>query len=474
MSNRFLNAKICDIEINGMKNVLHGKLVFQNMNRLIKTGFENYRFQHVSGMYGNNGSGKSTVVETMAFLRDLIADEKILGASEKKERMDHQRRLLINAETKDAQNKFTVYLKKEKEEIFLEYFVQIKKLEKQFLIVSEKIRKKAKEKDKNWNSWKTMLEYNREQDEIRLDGRKQKKNSILFTKLMAYQEQREKTDYLKSFFFDQSAYDLVKESCSEGVQDTLCDLLEFVNYDLLTLEYNQLSELDHWILPVAIQFPDTHKHLQGTLPLIMRPGAKLTIPIDLYSSVVNVIAQIHTVLQTIIPDLDLDLKNVEKTINEDGEPSYSFEIMSRRHGVEIPLMHESLGIKKIISMLNMLVACYNDPRINLFIDEMDSGVFEHLLGQLVEAFDQKAKGFLFFTAHNLRPLEKIEDKELYFTTIDPNERYTKLSVAANNNPRNVYFHDINLGNDHGPDLADIPTVAQIKLGFMKAGKIRNG
>ncbi|WP_301063297.1 ATP/GTP-binding protein [uncultured Dubosiella sp.] len=291
---------------------------------------------------------------------------------------------------------------------------------------------------------------------------------------MAYQEQREKSDDLKSFFFDDSAYDLINESCAKNVQDTLCDLLEFVNYDLLTLEYDQFSETDHWVLPIMVRLPNNYGHVQGMLPIIMRPGEKQFVPALLYSVVVNVFFQIHTVLKTIIPDLDIGLKNIEQVVDKNGDDGYSFEVMSSRNGVEIPLIHESLGIKKIIFMINMLVDCYNDPRINLFIDEMDSGVFEHLLGQLVEAFDQKAKGFLFFTAHNLRPLEKINYKELYFTTTDPENRYAKLSIVGNNNPRNVYFHDLNLGRAKGADFAKVPSVSQIKLGFMKAGKTRNG
>lgn len=473
MSERFLDAKLCEIEINGMKNVLHGELVFQNINGLIRNSEEGYRYNHVTGMYGNNGSGKSTVVQTMSFLRDLIAKDYFLPEGRKK-RLASQHRLLINAKKNMTENRFLVFLKKEAETVFLEYSVRIEKCGEQYLIFHEKVRRKAKEEGKSWEAWKIMLEYDRALDEIRVDGRKLKKTGILFTKLMAYQEQREKSDDLKSFFFDDSAYDLLNESCAKNVQDTLCDLLEFVNYDLLTLEYDQFSETDHWVLPIMVRLPNNYGHVQGMLPIIMRPGEKQFVPALLYSVVVNVFFQIHTVLKTIIPDLDVGLKNIEQVVDKNGDDGYSFEVMSSRNGVEIPLIHESLGIKKIIFMINMLVDCYNDPRINLFIDEMDSGVFEHLLGQLVEAFDQKAKGFLFFTAHNLRPLEKINYKELYFTTTDPENRYAKLSIVGNNNPRNVYFHDLNLGRAKGADFAEVPSVSQIKLGFMKAGKTRNG
>lgn len=118
MSERFLDAKLCEIEINGMKNVLHGELVFQNINGLIRNSEEGYRYNHVTGMYGNNGSGKSTVVQTMSFLRDLIAKDYFLPEGRKK-RLASQHRLLINAKKNMTENRFLVFLKKEAETVFL-------------------------------------------------------------------------------------------------------------------------------------------------------------------------------------------------------------------------------------------------------------------------------------------------------------------------------------------------------------------
>ena len=55
---------------------------------------------------------------------------------------------------------------------------------------------------------------------------------------------------------------------------------------------------------------------------------------------------------------------------------------------------------------------------------------------------------LIFTAHNLRPLEVISKKFLYFTSTDPKDRYVQLkSIARTNNMRNVYFRQIENGNE---------------------------
>ena len=46
------------------------------------------------------------------------------------------------------------------------------------------------------------------------------------------------------------------------------------------------------------------------------------------------------------------------------------------------------------------------------VDELDSGIYEYLLGECLEVMQDKAKGQLIFTSHNLRPLEILENDSL--------------------------------------------------------------
>lgn len=50
----------------------------------------------------------------------------------------------------------------------------------------------------------------------------------------------------------------------------------------------------------------------------------------------------------------------------------------------------------------------------LVIDELDSGVFEYLLGELLSVFSDGGKGQLIFTSHNLRALEMLNKQSIYF------------------------------------------------------------
>ena len=83
------------------------------------------------------------------------------------------------------------------------------------------------------------------------------------------------------------------------------------------------------------------------------------------------------------------------------------------------------------------------------IDELDSGIYEYLLGECLEVMQDKAKGQLIFTSHNLRALEVLNNKDIMFTTTHENNRYIRFkNVKANNNFRDVYFHDILLGGQN--------------------------
>jgi hypothetical protein len=84
--------------------------------------------------------------------------------------------------------------------------------------------------------------------------------------------------------------------------------------------------------------------------------------------------------------------------------------------------------------------------MTLAIDELDAGIFEYLLGEMLKIIEESGKGQLIFTSHNLRPLEAISKTSIVVTTTNPKNRYFRLTnVKTNNNLRDFYYHDIVLG-----------------------------
>ncbi len=98
-----------------------------------------------------------------------------------------------------------------------------------------------------------------------------------------------------------------------------------------------------------------------------------------------------------------------------------------------------------------MIGVYNRSSMTVAIDELDAGVFEYLLGELLRIIAEKGKGQLIFTSHNLRPLETIDKGFIAFTTTNPDQRYIRMTnVKSTNNLRDFYYRDIMLGEQNEP------------------------
>lgn len=196
-----------------------------------------------------------------------------------------------------------------------------------------------------------------------------------------------------------------------------------------------------------------------------------TITKETYNVLDNVITQINIVLQSIIPGLTIEIKNLKEELMEDGEIGITVQLLSIRDNVNIPLKFESDGIKKIISILSALIAMYNNEKVCLVVDELDAGIFEFLLGELLDILKSNAKGQLIFTSHNLRPLEVLDKNDVIFTTTNPENRYIRLkNVKNSNNLRDFYLRGIFLGGQDEP-IYEKTKSYNIKRAFRKSGNI---
>lgn len=94
-------------------------------------------------------------------------------------------------------------------------------------------------------------------------------------------------------------------------------------------------------------------------------------------------------------------------------------------------------------MLNLFVAAFNEKSVTVAIDEFDAGIFEYLLGEMLQMMEESGRGQFIFTSHNLRPLEVLSKKYVCFTTTNPDNRYYRMkNIGRNNNLRDVYFREI--------------------------------
>jgi AAA15 family ATPase/GTPase len=197
----------------------------------------------------------------------------------------------------------------------------------------------------------------------------------------------------------------------------------------------------------------------------------MVLPPPLFETIEKVIEQTNIVLKTIIPGLQIKIRKIHQEKMDNGKDGIRFEFLSIKGNIELPLRSESSGVIKIISILSTLIAVYNNPNACVVIDELDAGIFEYLLGELLEVISENGQGQLFFTSHNLRILEVLPIRNLWFTTLNEEDRYLQLKgVKKLNNARDIYLRAVQLGGQDEPIYGETD-LYDIKKSFRKAGRI---
>ena len=184
------------------------------------------------------------------------------------------------------------------------------------------------------------------------------------------------------------------------------------------------------------------------------------------------IGKISSVLTQLVPGLSIGIKEISPTLDKDGNAATIAMLTAYREGKELPLRDESDGVRKIISILSLIIAAFNEQSVTVAIDEFDAGIFEYLLGEILQAMEESGKGQFIFTSHNLRPLEVINKKFLYFTTTTPQNRYIRLKkIATTNNLRDTYFRGIILCEQE-EEIYNRTKKFKIVAALKKAGGLR--
>lgn len=197
-----------------------------------------------------------------------------------------------------------------------------------------------------------------------------------------------------------------------------------------------------------MDFPDERFYAnKGHLNVNLFEPALLT-EADL-THVAPALDRVSSLIGALVPGLSLKMKEVGTQLLDDGDTlAKKIEFLSCRNSVEIPLRCESEGVRKLISLSLSLMEVHSYPEAFVAIDELDSGVFEYLLGELLSVIDSFGRGQLLFTAHNLRVLELLPTSDIVLTTSDPKNRFVKFKGSRpSNNLRDQYLRSVSLGGE---------------------------
>lgn len=405
----------------------------------------------VLGIYGQNGSGKTAVVEVFKLLKDILnGDDKF------PELTTH----LIYYGQKSAKVTFDFLVKNKYGEYFVTYNVILGRGEERFVVLNESITYRENEKNKRM---KVLIAKEHDQISIRT---KKVHNMVDKYRIPALVAERMSVKNATSFVFRPELDEVLDALLTDEEAEIMRNLEIDFEQDLHVLDKVYYGLLvANIVMPFNIHLGNT----RGRIPYEMNDT--MLLPREIFMSLSKVIEQINIVLKEIIPGLTIkvNLRNTETMDN--GESGVRFEFLSSRGDTELPLRCESSGILKVISMLSTLIAVFNNPNACVVIDELDAGVFEYLLGEILEILNEDGKGQLVFTSHNLRLLEVLSVSNMWFTTANEEDRYIQLKgVKQLSNARDIYLRAIQLGGQD-EDLYKETDSYNIKMSFRKAGLI---
>lgn len=423
----------------------------------------------ILGIYGQNGSGKTAIIDALYYLQRIMIGQELDPAF-----ADY---IDIDSNNAEIVTEYKIF----DNDIVYEvgYHIWLSRNDKDIFFIRENLSCAKNERGTRTNK-NVFMDYQREdRDAIfkpqkRLDELSSSDKEIK-TDLIVARKMAEKSNC--SYIFGESSREIFCKPYDNDFKNyakVITSLFQFALKDLFVIRNSHSGMITaNFLLPMAFRIENTDMGMKGdfvvplTEPIVLDHRRKTLLDI--------IVDQINTVLYTIIPGLTIEIKDYGKQSLDSGEEGVKVELMSKRAGKPaIPIRMESEGIIKIISILNILIQAFGNPSICLAIDEFDSGIFEYMLGELLDIFRKSAKGQLIFTSHNLRALEMLDKDCIMFSTVNPSNRYIHMrNIRETNNLRNMYIRSITLGGQDETIYEETDSL-KIARAFRKAGRnIRN-
>lgn len=427
------DVKVLSIKMNNIKNVRHGYIDL-DMNK------DDILDAQVVGFYGQNGSGKTAVVEAFNILQCLLTGKELPSKSQ---------RLIYEGENSLTLT-FEFIIQRDKDSYKMMYTVELEYQDELMVVKSEQVKSKGK-------AYGKMFVYHRDEDrpielrrspgkdvEIVLSGIKllsqEINGSLLFSKMVSSQSKKIFSD------FDLVVYRVIKDQFSKKLV--------------------VIKNLQEGIFPSYV-FHDFSSSPLDSITFAVKDS--LSLSKEHYKYLYRIIERNNVVISAIIPDLNVQLKDMGSTTLSNGEIGVRAEFVSMKGEVALPLYTESAGTLKLFAIMTSLIAAFHDSSACVVVDELDAGVFEYLLGELMEIFQKHSKGQLIFTSHNLRVLEKLLPQNIWFTTTNENNRYIKFKkIQKKSNMRNMYLRTVLVGGQ-SEYLYEETNPTKIVRSFIEAG-----
>lgn len=423
------------------------------------------RNSDILGIYGQNGSGKTAVIDALYYLQRIMIGEKI----------DQNIADYVDVDETDAEINAEFNIFDDNAVYEVGYHIVFSKINGEVCIAKEAL-DCAINRDGNRTNKNLFMDYQRSDEETIFKPAKRLKELVgksknVLTDLLVAKKMAEKSNC--SYIFGENSREIFSNNTNEEFMDyseIITNLFFFALKDLFVIRNAHSGMITaNFLLPMAFRVEKELKGFKGDFAVSLCEPTMLN---QEHKELLNdIVGQINMVLYTIIPGMKIEIKDYGKQALDSGEDGWKVELMSVREGMNpIPIRMESDGIIKIVSILNALIQAFASSSICLVIDELDAGIFEYMLGEILDVFAKNAKGQLIFTSHNLRPLEMLKKESIMFSTVNANNRYIHMkNVKETNNLRSMYIRSITLGGQEEIIYKETDSL-KIAKAFRKAGR----
>ncbi len=463
-------VKLKGLELENFKNVKYGKIDF-------KEDRETGKISNILGIYGQNGSGKTSVINALYLFRMVISGQKLnpnfcnfISCEKNSAALGFEFRIIDKGETYRVFYKFELRKTYKSgafpDDLSMEYnemldlsenignSVEYNKVtdinnssemnlenDKVLGMDEHRIISVQDDKDITVEVFREKLSYSKWEENqwrksITIVDYDMDDEDYTFRPIKNYREAANSTDKKvgensTSFIFSPKTFSLLLTSFAKTSPENskiLAILRNFAIFNIFVIQNDELGAItSNRMIPLSFMLENKKVNMRGNIGLNL--FGLSVIDMDKLETVKKILEQINVVLNTLVPKLKIEIKNYGKETLNNSKEAFKVELLSMRNGRKIPLKYESDGIKKIISILSVLIGMYNNENILVAVDELDAGIFEYLLGEILEILSKSAKGQLIFTSHNLRALEKLNKELVVFTTTNENNRYISLNNA---------------------------------------------
>lgn len=203
------------------------------------------------------------------------------------------------------------------------------------------------------------------------------------------------------------------------------------------------------VIPLNVHLYYEGMEAHGKIPLIQDVHYYSEKEIE---AICDTFDSINTILAATLSGRKLELSKEKTSVSESGEKKSTIQILVvQPTGSKVSIDKESTGILKLISILAALVELMRNKNYLLIIDELDAHVYEYLLSILINELSENIIGTFIFTSHNLTLFESLDAQNISIIQRNPENNkvdFVFLKKAnKNTNLRNLYIRSLYLGVD---------------------------